>query len=166
MARRFGNKFWSKIESFVKNRNFGQKSKCCSKIDILVENKNFPKKSKFSTKIHANYLKLCSKDDEVNAKKVIHELKYQNISRIDDINIDKFRHTEFPDNIEATEGAAKTGISRNISLGFDENPYEDIEAKPVRIYYVSNQVKNQTSKSTIWYFDIVQNIEGIEFNIQ
>ena len=39
------SKFW------VKNRNFGQKSKFCSKIEILVKNQNFVQKSKFWSKI-------------------------------------------------------------------------------------------------------------------
>jgi len=57
--RNFGQKwkFFSKIEIMVKNgnllenRNFGQKSKFFSKIEILVNNRNFSRKSKFSPKI-------------------------------------------------------------------------------------------------------------------
>ena len=33
--------FWSKIEILIKNRNFGQKSKCWSKIEISVKNRKF-----------------------------------------------------------------------------------------------------------------------------
>ena len=39
-----------KIEILVKNRNFGQKSKCWSKIKILVKNRKFGQKSKFWSK--------------------------------------------------------------------------------------------------------------------
>ena len=45
------SKFWSKLEIFVENRNFGQKSKFCSNIKILVENRSFARKSKFYSNI-------------------------------------------------------------------------------------------------------------------
>jgi len=38
------SKCWSKIDNLVKNRNFGQKSKYWSKIEILVKNRHFCKK--------------------------------------------------------------------------------------------------------------------------
>ena len=40
-------KFSSKIEIFVKNRNFRQKSKLSSKIEIFIKNTNFHLKSNF-----------------------------------------------------------------------------------------------------------------------
>jgi len=45
------SKIFSKIETWVKNRNFGQKSKLWSKIDILVKNRNFGKNRKFGQKL-------------------------------------------------------------------------------------------------------------------
>ena len=49
--------FWSKIESLVKNRNFGQKSKLWSNIEILVKNRNFGQRSKFWSKIELFFIK-------------------------------------------------------------------------------------------------------------
>jgi len=43
--------FWSKIEIWVKNRNFGQKSKFWSKIEISVKYRNFGQKSTIWSKI-------------------------------------------------------------------------------------------------------------------
>ena len=44
-------KFWSKIEIFVKNLNVGQKSNFRSKIQILIKDRNIGQKSKFWSKI-------------------------------------------------------------------------------------------------------------------
>ena len=39
-------KLWSKIEHYVKNPTFGQKTNFWSKIELLVKNRNFRQKSK------------------------------------------------------------------------------------------------------------------------
>ena len=54
--RKFGKKFSKieilvKVENFVKNRIFGQKSKIWSKIENLVKSRKFCQKTKFCSKI-------------------------------------------------------------------------------------------------------------------
>jgi len=51
--RNFGqkSKCWSKIKILGKNRNFGQESKSCSKMETLLKNPNFGQKWKLWSKI-------------------------------------------------------------------------------------------------------------------
>ena len=46
-----------------KNRNFGQKSKCCPRIEILIKNRNFDQKSKFWSKSQPLHQEQISYDD-------------------------------------------------------------------------------------------------------
>lgn len=107
---------------------------------------------------------LCISKDEEDKKdqerkyitrKEFHEIKYTNITRIEDIESQTPRHTTLLED-KNLEGAAKTGLSRNISLGFDQNPFDE-DAKPVKIYYVPN---SNLSNSKLAMFDIQPVAEG------
>ena len=51
--------FMSKIETFVKNRNFCEKSKLLSKIETFVKNRNFCQKSTLLSKIETFVKRFC-----------------------------------------------------------------------------------------------------------
>lgn len=92
---------------------------------------------------------LCVSNNASQPQKSVHEFKYTNVSRISDITSSNLRHTKLFDldlvNTAANTAAKSYGIA-GIALGFDKNPYDSADSKPVRIYSVSN--------SSIVKFDI------------